>query len=102
MEKKRLPVLTAVQICGKHVAGELSSDKNQTVCDCRSKSISPGKPSREKKMGHKILKHNRFHCTQFTFNCFTPSVSHLVAGHGTEQTALCSVARKKSAEPYGK
>lgn len=54
MEKKRLSVLTAVQICGKHVAGELSSDKNQTVCDCRSKSISPGKPSREKKWATKF------------------------------------------------
>lgn len=31
---------------------------------------------------------------QFTFNCFSPSVPHLVAERGTEQSTLCSAPRQ--------
>lgn len=37
-----------------------------------------------------MLKEIHFHCSQFTFNCFSPSVPHLVA----EQSTVCSAPRQ--------
>lgn len=74
----------------KSAAGELSSDRNQTVCDCSSKSISPGRRIKKKKEPQNF----EAVFTALALLLTVSSVSHLVAGHGTEQSALCSAPRK--------
>lgn len=73
-------------------AFEVNTERETTLFEIATEVYFPpaNLKKKERNTDPESLKQIHFHCTRFTFNRFNPSVPHLAAERGTEQSTLCS------------